>query len=76
MTLFTNLASPVVIDSDDDSGPGFYSLISHAVTSGTTYYIVVDGYNSTPFGGANAEDPAWDPSGADFGTFTLTWSFV
>ncbi|MFO0857304.1 MAG: hypothetical protein U0640_08125 [Phycisphaerales bacterium] len=33
------------IACDDDSGPGFYSVMSLSVTSGTTYYIYFAGYN-------------------------------
>ena len=33
------------IACDDDSGPGFYSVLNLSVTSGTTYYIYFAGYN-------------------------------
>ena len=62
LALFTGatVSTLTLIGADDDSGPGFYSLLSSAVTSGTTYYIQVDSY-----GGDNT-----------VGTFRLTWSFV
>ncbi len=68
------LTSPAsLIDSDDDGGVAAYSLLSVPVTSGTTYYIAVDGYNNT---NGDANDPGWDPAGASIGAFTLTWNFV
>lgn len=80
MTAFTdpNLPDPSsLIDSNDDyTGLGFYSRLDIAVTSGMDYYIAVDGYNASAGNGWDAEDPAWNPSGAHSGSFTLTWSFV
>jgi hypothetical protein len=54
------------IACDDDSGPGFYSVMNLNVVSGTTYYIAFAGYNLAEgnadltvtefFGGAPAND--------------------
>ncbi len=40
-------ASGVVVASDDDSGPGAYSLLTYVATAGGTFYVGVAGYSSS-----------------------------
>lgn len=54
---------------DDDSGPGFYSVVSFAATIGVVYYIAVDGYN-----GNGVDDPAYLITDTAEGTFDLSWA--
>jgi hypothetical protein len=40
-------ANGVVLASDDDSGPGLYSLITYTLTSSGTFYVGFAGYSSS-----------------------------
>lgn len=40
-------ASGVVVASDDDSGPGTYSLLTYVATSGGTFYAGIAGYSAS-----------------------------
>lgn len=40
-------ASGVVLASDDDSGPGTYSLLTYTATSGGTFYVGIAGYSAS-----------------------------
>lgn len=47
-------ASGTVLASDDDSGPGAYSLLSYTTTSAGTYYVGIAGYSSSYTGSYQA----------------------
>ncbi len=43
-------ASGVVLASDDDSGPGLYSLLTYTATSGGTFYVGFAGFSASYIG--------------------------
>jgi hypothetical protein len=81
----SSVGSLTTIGSNDDSGGGYQSAVTFTATSGTTYYVAVDGYNgasgnitlawslsvaAAPATPASISHPSTDSDGS----YTVSWA--